>query len=176
MFTGAKGPALIRSIPTYLCTGLLTESISSSAVVSVGQIQGDTEGQRVHAPGSSPPPMANRDLVVKQLNLSIFSNFSYHLQSPLETRVPVRLSPSHPHCSHAWSHAFYWLAPLLISLSPYWCFSGIISQINLLALEPFCWVLLPGKSKLRPYAIIIFYNIHQNVKIIAVAVFCKKRA
>lgn len=60
MFTGAKGPAFLRSIPTYLCTGLLTESISSSAVVSMGQIQGDTEGQRVHAPGSSPPPMANR--------------------------------------------------------------------------------------------------------------------
>lgn len=100
----------------------------------------NTEGQTVHAPGISPPPMASRDLVVKRLDLPILSHSN--LASPLETRVPVGLSPSRPRCSHAWSHAFYWLAPLLISSSPYWCFSGIISQINPLALEPFCWVLL----------------------------------
>ena len=140
----------------------------------MAQIQGDTVGQRVHAPGSSPPPTASRDLVVKQLDLPILS--TSNCTSPLETWVPGGLSSSRPQCSQAWSHAFYWLVPLLISICPYWCFSGIISQVNLLAPEPFCWVLLPGKSKLRPYDIIIFYNIHQNVKIIAMVIFCKKRA
>lgn len=100
----------------------------------------NTEGETVHAPGSSHLTMASRDLVVKQLNLP--SSVTHFSASPLETQVPVGLSPQSPRCSHAWSHAFYWLAPLLLSSSPYWCFSGIISQINPLALEPFCWVLL----------------------------------
>ena len=34
MFTDAKSPASVRSIPTSPCTGLLTESISSSARLS----------------------------------------------------------------------------------------------------------------------------------------------
>lgn len=135
--------------------------------------QGEPECQRVHGPGCSPPLVADRDLVVKQLNLFTLGNS--RCASALDAWVPVGLSSGCPHGLHAW-----WRAFLLAAFHFSFRYPPTGAFWDHLPNKSTCTgTLLLGsacrRTKLRACDITIFKNVQQSVKIIAVAIHSKKR-